>query len=145
MKYELTIYELGKIIKTLEEKYSLEVLIKKTLSGGWLTISGKAKVVNIPTIKGSCGGKGSNILEIKVLNNTEEGSSFKITGGKDKKFNIDVAATRYKEINFNSISLNQIKTNDKECKLRIDEDVIFTIKGALKEVEEILNHIQSEE
>ena len=138
MKKELNIYELGDLLHKLGNKYLLSILIKKNLSGGWLTISGEAKIINKPCLNGGCHSKPINILEIKVTNNGVDGSLIKLTGDKNKKFNVDLSPTKYKEVNLNSISLNTIKNNEEETKLRIDDDIIMTIKGSLKEVEKIL-------
>lgn len=141
MKHELTIYELGEALKKIDNKYELAVLIKKDLSGGWMTITGTAKMEVLPCIGGGCNGKSINILEIRVNCDDKGGSLIKLTGAKTKKFNIDVASTRYKEISTNSITLNQIKVNEDECKLRIDEDIIFTIKERAEVISNIINSV----
>lgn len=138
MKHELTIYELGKALKKIEDKYDLSVMIKKELSGGWMTIMGVAKMEVLPCIGGGCRGKNINILEIRVSSDENSGSLVKLTGAKNKKFNIDVASARYKEISTNSLTLDQIKVNENETKLRIDEDIIFTIKDRAENIDEIV-------
>ena len=139
MKYELTIYELGKALKKIEDKYNLSVMIKKELSGGWMTIMGSAKMEVLPCIGGGCHGKNINILEIRVSSDENSGSLVKLTGAKNKKFNVDVASARYKEISTNSLTLDQIKVNENETKLRIDEDIIFTIKCRAENIDKIIN------
>ena len=58
---------------------------------------------------------------------------------RDKsKFNVDVASARYKEISTNSLTLDQIKVNENETKLRIDEDIIFTIKCRAENIDKII-------
>ncbi|MDR3593209.1 UDP-N-acetylglucosamine pyrophosphorylase [Clostridium sp.] len=136
MVLELTVYELGEALTKIEEKYKLDVLVKLNLSGGWMTIKGEAMIEKTPIVsKTSCSGNGNNIIDIKVKNeNNEEGSIIKITGAKNKKFNVDISSTRYKEINPNNLTINQIKVNENESKLRIDEDIIFTINAPVDEV-----------
>ena len=113
-------------------------MIKKELSGGWMTIMGAAKMEVLPCIGGGCHGKNINILEIRVSSDENSGSLVKLTGAKNKKFNVDVASTRYKEISTNSLTLDQIKVNENETKLRIDEDILFTIKGRAENIDEII-------
>ncbi|MBU3104181.1 UDP-N-acetylglucosamine pyrophosphorylase [Clostridium gasigenes] len=125
MKYELTLYELGKLLKNIREEYKVNLLSKITLSGGWMTITGSVDIEEIP--KTEIISKGNNIISIKVKTNEEEGSILKITGAKDKKFNIDIAQAKFKVISATGININRIQTNNEECKLRIDEDMIFTI------------------
>ena len=140
MKLELTVCELGKILKKIEEKYKLGILIKSTLSGGWMTITGEATISKVPSdVKIGCGGKYDNIIDITIkTENNQEGIIVKITGAKSKKFNIDIASTRYKEILSNNLTINQIKVNKNESKLRIDDDIIFTIKASVNEVVSII-------
>lgn len=141
MKFELSIYELSKVLKELEKTYNLNMLIKQTLSGGWITISGTA-IVESEAIQGAgCHGKDINILEIKITTNNDEGSIVKITGSKNKKFIVDIAATRYMELSPSILTMNKIKVNENECKLRIDEDVIFTINSS---VDNVVNIIESQ-
>ena len=71
-----------------------------------------------------------------------EGSSLKITGAKGKTFNIDVSPTKYREFGNSGLSLNKVKVNNNETKLRIDEDMIFTIKNtSVEEVENLIKNI----
>lgn len=136
MVLELTVYELGKALKKIEEKYKLDVLAKLNLSGGWMTIKGKAMIEKIPIItRTRCSGKGNNIMDIRVRDeNTKEGIILKITGDKNKKFNVDISSSRYKEVNRKNLSIDEIKVNGNESKLRIDEDIIFTINAPVDEV-----------
>ena len=92
MKYELTLYELGKLLKNIREEYKMNLLSKITLSGGWMTITGSVDIEEIP--KTEIISKGNNIISIKVKTNEEEGQILKITGAKDKKFNIDIAPSK---------------------------------------------------
>ena len=140
MKLELTVCELGKVLKKIEEKYKLGILIKSTLSGGWMTITGEATILRVPSdVKIGCGGNHDNIIDINIkTQDNQEGIIVKITGAKSKKFNIDIASTRYKEILPNNLTINKIKVNENESKLRIDEDIIFTIKASVDEVARII-------
>ena len=140
MKLELTVCELGKVLKKIEEKYKLGILIKSTLSGGWMTITGEATILRVPSdVKIGCGGNYDNIIDINIkTQDNQEGIIVKITGAKSKKFNIDIASTRYKEILPNNLTINKIKVNENESKLRIDEDIIFTIKASVDEVARII-------
>ena len=138
MKFELTIAELGSALKNIEDKYGLNILVKLNLSGGWMTITGEANIIKVPSDSANCGGK-DNIIHIMVKNeNSNEGTELKVTGAKNKKFNVDIASTRYKEIKRNSLTINQIKVNENESKLRIDEDIIFTIKATSDEIEMLI-------
>ena len=127
MKYELNIYELGQLLKKVEENYGLEILTKMTLSGGWMTMTGKASVVSVPEDKIVI--KGNNIITLNIKDNNLDGNLLKITGAKDKKFNVDIAPTKYKELKSNGLNINKTKINENECKIRIDEDIIFTIRN----------------
>lgn len=137
MKYEVSIYELGELLKKIDSKYKMNILVKRDLSGGWMTITGEATIENLPSIGSNCG-KASNILGIRVITENEGGASVKLTGAKNKKFAIETAPTKFKEISLNSLTLNQIKINNEECKLRVDDDIIFTIKASVEEVEKLI-------
>lgn len=139
MKLELTVCELGEVLKTIENKYDLEIMTKIKLSGGWMTLSGKAVIEHIP-VKGiilGCNNKSNNIISIRVKNHNEEGSLIKITGTKGLKFSIDIEASKYKELG--KFGSSEIKINNNECKLRIDEDIMFKINS---NVESVLNIIE---
>ena len=142
MKLELTVSELGKVLKKIEEKYKLDILIKSILSGGWMTIIGEAMIVKVPSdISIGCGGKSDNIIDIKIkIENQQDGIIVKLTGAKNKKFIIDISSTRYKEVFSNNLTINQIKVNENESKLRIDEDIIFTIKASVNEIAKIIEN-----
>ncbi|AYE33249.1 UDP-N-acetylglucosamine pyrophosphorylase [Clostridium septicum] len=132
MKYELTIYELGKLLKNIDSKYNISLLSKIKLSGGWMTMTGEISVIDVPTEAILL--KGNNIITLKLKNNNENGSEIKITGLKDSKFVIDISATKYKEIKPGMLNLDVIKVNNNQCKLRIDEDMIFTIDTSVDKV-----------
>jgi hypothetical protein len=140
MKLELTLCELGEALKKIEQKYKLDILVKSTLSGGWMTITGEAAILKCPSdIKVGCCGKNDNIIDVKIkTENNQEGIIIKITGAKDKKFNIDISSTRYKEVLSNNLTINEVKINKNESKLRIDKDIIFTIQAPVDEVAKIV-------
>ena len=96
MKYELTLYELGKLLKNIRQEYKVNLLSKITLSGGWMTMTGSVDIEEIP--KTEIISKGNNIISIKVKTNEGKGSVLKITGAKDKKFNIDISQAKFKVI-----------------------------------------------
>ena len=134
MKFELNIKELGETLKRINQEYKLKILVKANLSGGWMTINGDAEITKIPTLT-------DNIIHINVTTNDDNGAIIKLTGNKDKKFNIDVSNTRYREISKNGLTLNMIKEKEDECKLRIDDNIIFTINDSEKEISEIINKL----
>ena len=140
MKLELTVSELGKALKKIEEKYKLDALVKLILSGGWMTITGEASIVKYPSDKEiGCSGKFDNIIDVNIKTEDQDGIIVKITGGKNKKFNIDISSTRYKEIHSNNLTINQVKVNEHESKLKIDENIIFTIKAPVDEIEKVID------
>lgn len=138
MKYDLNIYDLGELLTKVTKEHSVNILAKSKLSGGWMTITGEVEVIGVPEDKVVL--KGNNIITLKIKDGGLEGSALKITGAKDGLFNLDLSPTRYKEFGNSGINLNKVKINNNESKLRIDEDIIFTIKNA--SVEEIDNIIK---
>lgn len=137
MKYDLSIYELGQLLTKLTKEYKVEILSKAKLSGGWMTIVGEVEIISVPEDKVVV--KGNNIITMNIKDQDCRGSYIKITGAKNGLFNIDIANTKYKELGGSSISLNKTKINEGECKLRIDEDMIFTIRNAkLKDIEALI-------
>lgn len=141
MRLELTIEELGQALKKIEKDYKLNMMVKSELSGGWLTMTGETEILQVPhIISTGCAPKGNNIISMKIKDNSNEGSIVKLTGVKNKTFNVDICAGRYKEISKVGLSIDTIKTNENECKFRIDENIIFTIK---ENADKIFNLIQS--
>ncbi|AOR24038.1 UDP-N-acetylglucosamine pyrophosphorylase [Clostridium taeniosporum] len=142
MKLELTIFQLGQILKKLETKYELNLLVKSNLSGGWMTFTGNAIIEKVPALTLGCNNKGNNIIDIKIKNskdNDDKGNIIKIIGAKGRKFNVDISPTKYIELSCkNKIDENEIKVSEKECKLRIDENIIFTIKDSMDEIIDII-------
>ena len=140
MNLELSIYELGQALKKLNNEYNLEAFIKMNLSGGWMTLIGEATIENIPVdvVKG-CSSKSNNIIDIRIKSEgTEEGSIVKLTGAQGKKFEVNIAPGKYKELSSNTININQEKINNKECKIRIDKDIIFIVKTTVENVQKIM-------
>ena len=135
MKYELTTFELGILLKKIRENNNISILSKINLSGGWLTITGSVEILEIP--KNNTIMAGNNFINIKVSNNNE-GTIIKLIGAKDSKFSIDISPTKFKEIKPSSLSLDMIKENSNECKLRIDEDVIFTINSSAESIAQLI-------
>ncbi|WP_411170395.1 UDP-N-acetylglucosamine pyrophosphorylase [Clostridium sp. MB05] len=140
MKYNLNVYELGQLLSNITKEYKVELLSKIKLSGGWMTMTGKVSVIAVPEDKIVL--KGNNIITLNIQGNECEGSLIKITGAKDSKFEIDVAPTKYKEFGATGLNLNKVKINENECKLRIGEDMIFTIRNtSVQSISNIINNI----
>lgn len=139
MKFELTINELGNVLKKIADSNDLNILIKSALSGGWMTVTGKAQIVKIPENNGTgCKSKKDNIIHIKINENVEEETLVKLTGVNNKKFNVDISAGRYRELSTNNLTINQIKINENETKIRIDENIIFTVKNNVDNILSII-------
>lgn len=136
MIYELTIYELGKLLTDISEKYSMKLLVKRKLSGGFITVTGDAYIAYAPTEQKTL--KGNNIIGIKLKNNENAEIDIKITGIKDSTFKIEISPTKFKEINIGGLSVDKIKESTDECKLRIDEDIIFTILASASQIQMFL-------
>lgn len=136
MKYELTLYEVGNLLKNISKEYKVDLLSKITLSGGWMTMTGAVEVEEIPRTEVIT--KGNNIISLKVKTNENEGSVLKITGAKEKTFNVDISPTKFKVISGIGLNLDRLQTNNEECKLRIDEDMIFTINTNADDVSKLL-------
>lgn len=135
MKLELTVFQLGKALKDIESQYDLNLLVKQDLSGGWITIVGQAKITNYPTEES----RGNNIISVNIKGSLSEGTAIKFIGAKGKKFNVDISPAKYKSIPKNGITLNQVKINKNECTLRIDDNIIFTIKESAEKIISIIN------
>lgn len=132
MEKELTLYQLGNLLKELTNKYEVNLMSKIKLSGGWMTITGNVDVDYIPN--NEVLGKGSNIIGLKINN----GNDIKITGMKDLYFKVNLAATKFKEIHKGGLNLDKIKEKEDKCTLKIDENMIFTIHASLDNVKELL-------
>ncbi|WP_294373731.1 UDP-N-acetylglucosamine pyrophosphorylase [uncultured Clostridium sp.] len=140
MKFEFTISELGTVLKNVADKNEMDILIRSALSGGWMTITGKAEIVKIPEVnhQSICKSIKDNIIHIKINEDCKKETIVKLTGMKDKKFNVDVSAGRYRELSSNNLTINQIKVNDNQTKIKIDENIIFTIKSNVNDVLSIM-------
>lgn len=136
MKLELNIIELGKLLKKIGNEYRLEMMAKIKLSGGWMTLQGEAIVEKVPQE----GGKG-NIITIRLMNGEELGSLINITGNKVGKFTVDVSKGKYKEIRPGKLNIDTVKVNEDECKLRIDDDIIFKIETPMNRIMDIIERL----
>jgi len=136
MKYELTVYELGKLLKSVSEEYKMSLVSKIKLSGGWMTMIGEVEIEYIPAKPVLS--KGNNIISLKVKNQCEDGNSIKITGLKDCKFEVDIAPKRVKEVHVGGLNLITIKEKHDECTLKIDENVILNVNGPAGEIVKFL-------
>ncbi|MBE6049737.1 MAG: UDP-N-acetylglucosamine pyrophosphorylase [Clostridium sp.] len=141
MNFQLTILELGNVLKKIEDNHKLSLLIKANQSGGWLTLKGDVTILNHPKeISGaSCASKFNNIISMKLKNEELEGSVIKITGAKGKKFNVAIDSAKYKALSTSTIAINQVRSNENECTLKIDDNMVFSIKAPAKD---IINYIK---
>lgn len=135
MELNLTTYKLGKLLKDVTENYETTLMTKIKLSGGFMTMFGDATIGKIPQ-NALTFTKGNNIIDINVKTDEKEGATLKITGMKNG-FNVTVAETRYREICKGKFS-EEIKINPNECKIRIDEDMIFTVKASIEDIKKFL-------
>ena len=117
MKRELTVYELGKLLKEITEKTKVELLVKRKLSGGFITIKGETRVLNAPTEQKTL--KGNNIISLSVKNKENGEMVIKLTGIKNSKFSVEVAPTRYKEINIGGLLWIRLKRVMKSVRLKL--------------------------
>ena len=131
MKHMLSTHELGKVLSELSSKHNISMLWREKVSGGFITLTGIIDVEYYPTEKVML--KGNNIISLNVKTG-DNSNTIKITGMKGEYFDISLAPTKYKEIKSNSLYLNQIQESTTECKLRIDENIIFTIPQPYDEV-----------
>ena len=135
MVHELTVYKLGKLLSELSSEYNVSLLVKRKLSGGFSTVTGKVDVDYIPTDKKTL--KGNNIIGLKVKNDSGQ-MDLKITGIKDSLFNVEIAPTKFKEINTGGLSIDKIQESKEECKVKVDEDLIFTVPAPSEVVEKLI-------
>ena len=101
-----------------------------------MTLQGEAIVEKIPQE----GGKG-NIITIRLTNGEELGSLINITGNKTGKFTIDVSKGKYKEIRPGKLNIDTVKVNEDQCKLRIDDDIIFKIETPMNRIMDIIESL----
>lgn len=140
MDFELTLYQLGKILKELDSEYNMTLLNKVKLSGGWMTINGAVSVDYVPEKEGIIGG--NNIISLIINNSNNEGNKLKITGLKDLSFNINLAPAKYRVINKGGLNLNQIKEKSDQSTLKVDENMIFTINASAEEVKKYFDLVE---
>ena len=110
MEKELTLYQLGNLLKIITENYEVNLMSKIKLSGGWMTITGNIDVDYIPA--NEVLGKGSNIIGLKINNGGSCSNDIKITGMKDLNFKVNLAATKFKEIHKGGLNLDKIKEKE---------------------------------
>lgn len=135
MVHELTVYKLGNLLSEISNKYNVSLLVKRKLSGGFITITGKVEVDYAPTDEKTL--KGNNIIGLKVKNDGGQ-MDFKITGIKDTLFKVEVSPTKFKEVNIGGLSIDKIQESKEECKVRIDEDLIFTVPAPSEVIEKLI-------
>lgn len=135
MVHELTIYKLGKLLNELSSEYTMKLLVKRKLSGGFITITGEVNVDYIPSDKKAL--KGNNIIGLNIKNDGGQ-IDLKITGIKDTLFKVEVAPTKFKEVSIGGLSIDKIQESKEECKVRIDEDLIFTVPAPSEVVEKLI-------
>lgn len=131
MKCMLTTHELGKLLSDLCNEYNISMLWREKVSGGFITLTGTIDIEYYPTEQVML--KGNNIISLQVKSG-ENSNTVKITGMKGEYFDVSIAPTKFKEIKSNSLYLNQIQESKTECKLRIDENIIFTIPQSYDDV-----------
>ena len=135
MVHELTVYKLGYLLSEISNKYNVSLLVKRKLSGGFITITGKVEVDYAPTDEKTL--KGNNIIGLKVKNDGGQ-MDLKITGIKDTLFKVEVSPTKFKEVNIGGLSIDKIQESKEECKVRIDEDLIFTVPAPSEVIEKLI-------
>ena len=136
MNYELTIYELGKLLKDISNTTSMKLLVKTTINGGFITLTGTVDIDSIPLINEAI--RGNNIIELKVKNNESGAVDLKIIGLKGQRFNVEITPTKYREFRPSGLSLNILKEKDDECKIKVDENLIFTVNASLDSLQQII-------
>ena len=135
MVHELTVYKLGNLLSEISNKYNVSLLVKRKLSGGFITITGKVEVDYAPTDEKTL--KGNNIIGLKVKNDGGQ-MDLKITGIKDTLFKVEVSPTKFKDFNIGGLSIYKIQESKEECKVRIDEDLIFTVPAPSEVIEKLI-------
>lgn len=135
MVHELTIYKLGKLLNELSSEYTMKLLVKRKLSGGFITLTGEVNVDYIPSDKKAL--KGNNIIGLNIKNDGGQ-IDLKITGIKDTLFKVEIAPTKFKEVSIGGLSIDKIQESKEECKVRIDEDLIFTVPAPSEVVEKLI-------
>ena len=137
MDKELSLYELGILLKEITSKYKTSLVTKVKMSGGWMTFTGNIEVEYIPKVDNIIGG--NNIIGLRVCNNVDQWTSIKITGIKGKKFNINIAKAKYKEINKFGLNIDQIKEKEDKSTLRIDDSMVLSVDAGIETLLKILD------
>lgn len=139
MKYEFTVFELGEALKKIEKKLGLKVLVKQTINGGWITVQGDAEIIEHPKkITHGCPGGINNVISIKLSENNVDGSVIKIIGAKNKKFNASLDSAKRITVKKGGLALNQFKEEKEESALKVDDNIVFSIKASAEEVASII-------
>lgn len=133
MDYELTLYELGNLLDKVIKEYEMTLMIKVKLSGGWMTLKSNVTIDSLPKEEGLTAG--NNVISLKLNNGIDD---LKITGLKNQKFKVDVAAAKYKEINKHGLSIDMIKEKNNKSTLKIDDNMILSINAALEDIKKII-------
>lgn len=138
MNFQLDIFELSKVLKKIEEKNKLNIMVKAVQSGGWLTLNGEAVILKMAVNGGEgCGSKFNNILHIKIQNHmVYDGAVIKLTGAKNKKFNAEISTAKAVEIGKDGSRKMIIKDN--ECTLKIDDNIIFNIDDNIENIKKYI-------
>lgn len=135
MDYELSLFELGNLLEEVNKHFNVSLLARTRLSGGWLTVMGEVEVESVPQSEGIKAG--NNIIVLNIIQNGDI-NSIKLTGIKDNYFNVNIAPAKYKEIKKSGLSLDMIKEKEDKCTLKVDENMIFTIDAAAKDIQSII-------
>ena len=135
MDYELSLFELGALLKEIQEDFNVSLLARTRLSGGWLTTMGDVEVESVPKSEGIKAG--NNVIALNIIQNGDI-NSIKITGLKDNKFNINISPAKYKEIKKSGLSIDVIKEKQDKCTLKVDDNMIFTINASAEEFRSII-------
>lgn len=136
MNYELTVYQLGKLLSEVSSTYKTSLLAKINLSGGWMTIQGDVEVESAPTERVML--KGNNIITLKVKADETNSVAVKITGAKDGKFNVSVAPKKIVELRQLGLQIKKEKTD--ECTIKVDDGMVFAVSTGVEQVIKLLNN-----
>ena len=135
MNYELTVYQLGKLLSEVSSTYKTNLLARINLSGGWMTMQGEVEVEAAPTDRVVL--KGNNIITLKVKADETNAACVKITGAKDGKFNVSVAPKKIVELR--PLGLQIKKERADECTIKVDDSMIFAVNAGAEEIIKLLN------
>lgn len=136
MNYELTVYQLGKLLSEVSSTYKTSLLTKINLSGGWMTMQGDVEVESAPTERVML--KGNNIITLKVKADETNAAIVKITGATNGKFNVSVAPKKIVELR--QLGLQVKKEKADECTIKVDDGMVFAVSAGVEEVIKLLNN-----